>query len=218
MSPSPSPPPSPPASPPAKPAGGSGPYGSVRVTGSQAVALTFDDGPHPTYTPKVLALLRQYRVKATFCMVGTEAKRYPQLVQAIARDGHALCNHTWHHDFKLGKRSVSQIRSDLARTNAAIRAAVPGARIEYFRHPGGNWTPNAIAVARQLGMRSIHWAVDPQDWRKPPAGTVASRVINSTRAGSIVLMHDGGGERGNTCAALRSILPNLKRRFTLVAL
>lgn len=197
---------------------GDGPYGTWRTTGDDYVGLTFDDGPDPTYTPQVLALLRQHEVKATFCLVGVNVKAYPELVRAIAADGHTLCNHSWNHDFKLGSRSRSAIRADLERTNDAIRDAVPGADIRYYRQPGGNWTKAVVAVARELGMTSLHWEVDPQDWRRPGARSIANQVISGTGGGAIVLLHDGGGNRQGTVDALRSILPALTRRFTLAAL
>lgn len=195
-----------------------GPYGSRSTTGSHEVALTFDDGPDPQYTPQTLALLRQYQVRATFCLVGVNVQQYPDLVRAIAADGHTLCNHSWSHDLSLGRKSRAEIEADLVRTNEAIRQAVPGARIAYFRQPGGNWTPRVVSVAHELGMTPLHWAVDPQDWRRPGAGSISATVTGATSSGAIVLLHDAGGNRQQTVTALRSILPNLTRRFTLIAL
>lgn len=197
---------------------GGGPYGSRSTTGSHEVALTFDDGPDPDWTPQTLALLRQYQVRATFCLVGSNVARFPELVRAIAADGHTLCNHSWSHDLSLGQRSRARIVADLVRTNEALREAVPGARIAYFRQPGGNWTPSVVAAAHQLGMTSLHWAVDPQDWRRPGAGSISARVTGGTFGGAIVLLHDAGGDRRQTVHALRTILPNLIRRFALAAL
>lgn len=195
-----------------------GPSGSRLTTGSHEVALTFDDGPDPHYTPQVLDLLRRHGVTATFCLVGENAQAYPELVRAIAADGHTLCNHSWKHDFRLGSRSRAAIRADLARTNEAIRAAVPDARIAYYRQPGGYWTDRVVAVAAELGMTSLHWTVDPQDWRRPGAGSIAAQVTSGTADGAIVLLHDGGGDRAGTVAALRPILTDLTRRFHLTAL
>jgi peptidoglycan/xylan/chitin deacetylase (PgdA/CDA1 family) len=200
------------------PAEEDGPYGSRMTTGSREVALTFDDGPDPHYTPQTLALLRKHQVKATFCLIGTNVRRYPELVREIVADGHTLCNHSWDHDITLGSRSRQVIEADLMNTNEAIRKAVPGARIAYYRQPGGNWTYGVVAVARELGMTSLHWAVDPQDWTVPGAGSIYATVTADTAAGDIVLLHDAGGNRAGTVAALRSILPNLNRRFYLEAL
>jgi len=195
----------------------------VTTTGTDAVALTFDDGPDPEYTPQLLGMLRQHGVKATFCLVGSNAQRHPELVQAIARDGHTLCNHTWSHDLRLGTRSADLIRADLQRTNDAIRQAVPGAAVPYFRHPGGKWTPAAVSVARELGMSSIGWQVDTDDWNTGGYGAglkqhIVTVVNGQTKPGSIVLAHDGGGDRKATMAAFRELLPGLAGRFTLVAL
>lgn len=212
--------------PPAREDAPSSPAGfSVRkTTGSDSIALTFDDGPSP-FTAPILALLRQQGVKATFCLVGARVAVRPELVRRIVADGHTLCNHTWSHDLKLGTNPTDEIREDLARTNAEIRRAAPGASIKYFRHPGGNFTPRAVSVARQLGMTSIAWNVDPEDWdtKTHPAGPeMADHIVKflqgNARPGAIVLAHDGGGDRSGTVAACRRLLPLLKEQYTLAAL
>ncbi|GHJ48665.1 hypothetical protein Cs7R123_60070 [Catellatospora sp. TT07R-123] len=197
-----------------------GPSGSRYTTGTPEVALTFDDGPDPTFTPLVLALLHEYRVKATFCLIGVNVVKYPQLVRDIVAQGHTLCNHSWSHDLKLGGRDRGDIVADLRRTNRAIRAAAPGARISYFRQPGGAWNDRLVAAARELGMTALHWQVDPRDWALPlkRAAEIAALVDGAVRDGSIVLLHDGGGDRGGTALALRTILPTLSARFHLAAL
>jgi peptidoglycan/xylan/chitin deacetylase (PgdA/CDA1 family) len=199
--------------------------GVMKTTGSSGVALTFDDGPSPEYTPQILGLLRKYGVKATFCLIGVNVRAHPDLVQAIVRDGHTLCNHTWTHDLSLGKRSADVIRSDMQRTNDEIHQAVPGAPIKYFRHPGGNFTPLAVRIAAELGMASIGWTVDPRDWDTggrgtgaPMTGHIVDAVQRYTAAGAIVLSHDGGGNRQCTMDAYRTLLPYLTEHFTLVAL
>jgi peptidoglycan/xylan/chitin deacetylase (PgdA/CDA1 family) len=182
------------------------------------VALTFDDGPHPQWTPQLLDLLREQRVKATFCVVGTEVREHPELVARIVREGHTLCNHSWHHEMDLGSRPLDEIRANLRRTNEAIQRAVPGATVSYFRQPGGRWTPQVVQVATELGMTSIDWDVDTRDWAGDPASALVERVTSHTRAGSIVLLHDGGGDRAATIEACRSFLPALLSRFRLIAL
>ncbi|WP_234359445.1 polysaccharide deacetylase family protein [Plantactinospora sp. BC1] len=204
--------------PPRLPAEQDGPHGARISTGASYVALTFDDGPDPRYTPQILAALADYHVKATFCLVGENAQAHPELVRAIVAEGHTLCNHSWRHDIGLGSRPSASIRADLVRTNEAIRAAVPDARIDYFRQPGGAWTASVVAVARQLEMTSLHWAVDPQDWTRPGAGAIAARVSAGVRPGAIVLLHDAGGNRQGTLVALRWLLPDLARRYALAAL
>jgi peptidoglycan-N-acetylglucosamine deacetylase len=193
---------------------GTGPAGSLRTTGSASVALTFDDGPWPQTVP-ILDLLAQYHVKATFCLIGRQVAEYAAIVRRIVAEGHTLCDHTWAHDLRLGTRTPDQIRGDMQRTLDAIHAAVPGARVPYFRCPGGNWNPEVVSAAASLGMISVHWNVDPQDWRRPGVGPIIGTVTARTRPGSIVLLHDGGGDRSETVVALRTILPNLLQRFTL---
>ncbi|GAA1896903.1 polysaccharide deacetylase family protein [Asanoa iriomotensis] len=195
-----------------------GPFGSRTTTGTVQVALTFDDGPDPTYTPEVLALLDEYNVKATFCLVGEMVVQFPELVREIVDQGHTLCNHTWNHDVTLGTKSKAVIRADMVKTNDAIHAAVPDAKISYFRHPGGAWTQAAVDVAKELGMSSLHWTVDTQDWTTPGAAAVEKVLTTDTALGSIVLMHDAGGKRENTVDALKDMLPKLEEQFALAAL
>jgi peptidoglycan/xylan/chitin deacetylase (PgdA/CDA1 family) len=195
-----------------------GPFGSRRSTGTSDVALTFDDGPDPVWTPKVLELLRKYQVPATFCVVGSNAEQFPELIRMIVAEGHTLCNHSYHHDLGLGLMPPAAIRANLTRTNQAIQRAAPGTKVSYFRQPGGNWTPSVVDIAKQLGMSSLHWRVDPQDWRKPGAHYISGYISSDTTSGSIVLLHDGGGDRHGTVDALRTLLPSLVARFPLAAL
>lgn len=189
-----------------------------RTTGKRAVALTFDDGPHPVWTPKILDELRAAGVRATFCLVGRQAEKHPDLVARIVREGHTLCNHSWNHELDLGTRSEAAIRANLQRTNKAIRQAVPGAKIRFFRQPGGNWTPAAVNVAKELGMISLHWAVDPRDWAGPSADVIEQRVAEKAKPGAIVLLHDGGGDRSATLAACPGIVRTLKQKYGIVLL
>ncbi|GAB2598491.1 hypothetical protein Aab01nite_74510 [Paractinoplanes abujensis] len=200
-----------------------GPAGSHVLTGTKGVALTFDDGPDPAETPKLLRLLAKHHVKATFCLVGSNAQRHPELVRQIVAGGHTLCNHTWNHSLKLGKNPAPKIRADLQRTNAAILRAAPQAKIKYFRAPGGNFTPRLVAVAQQLKMTSIYWDVDPRDWSHRKGETSAAhqaKVISSVarhcRPGAIVLSHDYA--QPDTIKAYKKLIPWLKKRYTLVAL
>ena len=200
-----------------------GPANSATKTGTAAVALTFDDGPDPVETPKILDLLAQYHIKATFCLVGQNVAAHPDLVRRIVAEGHTLCNHTWKHSLTLGKQKPAAIRADLQRTNDAIRAAAPGAQIKYMRAPGGNFTPNFVRAAADLGMASIYWQVDPRDWDHPAGESdsahkakVIAAVKKHVRKGSIVLSHDFG--QPDTIAAYRSLIPWLQQRYKLVAL
>jgi peptidoglycan-N-acetylglucosamine deacetylase len=202
------------------PAPGHGPGHSLRTTGTAAVALTFDDGPDPVQTPRILALLAQYQIKATFCLVGKQAQKHPDVVRQIVAAGHTLCNHTWDHSLTIGKDDPAKIQQDLARTNAAIRAAVPGARIPFFRAPGGNFTDQLVAVAANDQMASLYWEVDPRDWDHPTGedatkhiDKVVAEVREHVRPGSIVLSHDFN--QPDTIAAYAKLLPWLKQNFQI---
>jgi peptidoglycan/xylan/chitin deacetylase (PgdA/CDA1 family) len=200
------------------PRGTLGPLGTKRLTGSKAVALTFDDGPHPEWTPKVLDRLRAERVKVTFCLIGKQVRRYPALVARIVREGHSLCNHSWQHDLNLGEKTEEEISADLARTTRQIRQAVPGVAVPYYRQPGGNWTPEVVEVSKKQGMVPLHWDVDPSDWEEPGARVISERVAQQARAGSIVLLHDGGGDRSGTLAASPEVIRTLRSEYGIVRL
>jgi len=200
-----------------------GPANSLMKTGKAGVALTFDDGPDPVQTPKLLDLLAEHGVKATFCLVGRNVAAHPDLVRRIAAEGHTLCNHTWQHSLTLGKKKPAVILADLQRTNDAIRQAVPGAEIKYMRAPGGNFTKRFVAVAADLGMTSIYWQVDPRDWDHPKGETDAAHVTKvveavqkRVRKGSIVLSHDY--QQPDTITAYEQLIPWLQDRYKLIAL
>ena len=199
---------------------GQGPGHSLRTTGSKAISLTFDDGPDPVQTPKILALLDKYQVKATFCLVGQNVQKHPEIVREIVAAGHTLCNHTWNHSLTIGKDQPAAIQADLARTSAAIQAAAPGAPIPFFRAPGGNFTDRLVSVAKSNGMTSLYWAVDPRDWDHPTGeddsahiARVIAEIHKSVQPGSIILSHDFN--QPDTIEAYGKLLPWLTANFTL---
>jgi peptidoglycan-N-acetylglucosamine deacetylase len=191
--------------------------GVQRRVAGEGLALTFDDGPDPRWTPAVLDLLRRHRVKATFCVVGQHVAAHPELVRRIADEGHALCDHTWTHDEALASRPTAIVRTELRRTYDAVVAATGGRKPVYFRAPAGRWSHSVVAEARRLGLRPLGWSVDPADWREPPPAAIASQVLKGATPGAIVLLHDGYGHRAASVAALETILVALaERRLDLV--
>jgi membrane peptidoglycan carboxypeptidase len=172
------------------------------------LALTFDDGPSD-YTPAILDLLATYHIKATFCMVGEQVDAYPKTVRRIVAEGHALCNHSARHD-DLGGLAPDEIRDDMASADAAIGRAAPGATVTYFRAPYGDWGASA-KVAAQLGHTPLGWLVDPDDWMLPGADVIAGRIEQQLTPRAVVLVHDGGGPRDQTIAALKKAIPKLLR-------
>ena len=170
------------------------------------LALTFDDGPSQ-YTPEVLDLLKQYGIKATFCMVGENVSWYPEIVRRIVAEGHSLCNHSMHHD-DLGIISAEKSRADIAATDEEIAKAVPGETVTYYRAPYGDFGPSA-KVAAEMGHTPLGWLVDPDDWLLPGAETIASRIEKQLTPRAVVLVHDGGGDRQQTIDAMKILIPKL---------
>ncbi|MCQ4081059.1 polysaccharide deacetylase family protein [Streptomyces sp. RB6PN25] len=175
--------------------------------GPHAIALTIDDGPHPEWTPQVLDLLRRYGITATFCQVGAQVSAYPGLVRAVAAEGHLIANHTWTHA-DLARASAATVRSQLERTSDEIEK-VSGHRPALYRAPYGAWSKQTLSTCRELDMRPLDWSVDPRDWSRPGTSRIVERIMAHTHPGSIILEHDGGGDRSQTVAALRVVLPRL---------
>lgn len=177
---------------------------------SPEIALTFDDGPNPSYTNQILALLKQYDVKATFFVIGSEAAAYPTLVRQEYQQGHVVGNHTWTHP-NLTTLSPAAVRNELQSTLGEIEADT-GALPTVFRPPGGNFTSTVQSIAASLGLSTILWNVDPRDWSRPGTDVIIQRVLDTVHNGSIILMHDGGGDRSQTVAALPTIITTLEQR------
>ncbi|MGW7520715.1 polysaccharide deacetylase family protein [Streptomyces sp. NPDC054796] len=176
------------------------------------LALTLDDGPDPTWTPKVLDLLRQERVKATFCLIGPNAERHPDLVKRIVAEGHRLCDHSMHHDTGMDQKPVSYQSKEILDAKRMIDKASGGAPLRYYRAPGGAFTPESRKIAAKNGMRPLGWTADSDDWRLPGAETIVGTVRQQVADGArIILMHDGGGDRSETYAALATLIPQLKQ-------
>jgi len=181
----------------------------------KTVALTFDDGPDPRNTPQVLQILRASGIKATFCVIGFEARAFPDLIAAIHADGHVLCDHTESHPY-LDRIPGPAVDAQLA-SPAAYLAQLVGRGPAFMRAPYGALNPNVIAIAHRRGLRVLGWSVDPSDYQRPPPGTIVSRVLSQVHPGAIVLMHDGGGDRSPTIAALPAIIAALRAQgYTFV--
>ena len=203
----------------AAPARAGGPTPTVVDTArghGDVVSLTFDDGPNPPDTLRLLDVLRRRHVRAVFCLWGDHVREHPEVVRRIAAEGQVLCNHSMHHD-DLSVLTPEQIRADLVETSALIRRAVPHARIPYFRAPYGSWgqTPQ---VAVELGMQPLGWRLAITDWEPPGTDVLVQRLRDGITPGAVVLLHDGGGDRSQTVEAVDRIIPELRAqgwRFTL---
>lgn len=184
--------------------------GSKGVNGAKVVYLTFDDGPSPAYTPKVLAILNRYGVRATFFEIGENVAAHPSLTAQVARQGHSVQNHSWSHP-DLRRLSASSFNAQVGDTDRAIRAQT-GRTPKCLRPPYGAVNIAVRSRAAALGKQVVLWSVDPADWSRPGTGAIQSRVLKNVRPGSVILLHDGGGDRSQTVAALPTILSTLKAR------
>ncbi|MGW0860625.1 polysaccharide deacetylase family protein [Streptomyces sp. NPDC002690] len=180
--------------------------------GAKGVNITIDDGPDPVWTPKVLQLLKENGVKATFCMVGTQAKAYPDLVKAVVADGHRLCDHTVSHDTTMDKKSEAYQRQQILDAERMITEASGGVRPMYYRAPGGAFTPYSRQLAASRGMRPLGWNVDTKDFEHPGVETIVATVKSEIADGPTILFHDAGGDRAQTLDALSEVLPWLKEQ------
>jgi len=175
--------------------------------GPKGIALTIDDGPNPIYTPQVLRLLEKYRVNATFSMIGMEVDTYPGVAREVAAAGHVIANHTWSHP-DLAIMAPSAVADQMKRATAAIHKET-GRVPTLFRAPYGAWSPAVMSQCARSGMTPVDWSVDPRDWSLPGTASIVSNIMTNTRTGSIILEHDGGGDRSETVAALKIVLPRL---------
>ena len=173
------------------------------------IALTFDDGPS-TFTLRILSVLQQEGVRATFFEIGHQVQASPSLAREVSQAGDVIGNHTWNHP-NLTLLAPSQVRWQLSRTSAVI-LRVTGVSPRLFRPPYGAINATVREIARQLGLRPVLWSVDSLDWERPGVATIVSNVLNNARSGSIVLMHDGGGDRSETVQALPNIINGLRQR------
>lgn len=174
----------------------------------QWVALTFDDGPNYRYTPDVLALLQRYGAVATFCMVGDQIPGNEALIREVVAAGMALCSHTRTHDVDLRNQPLDQIVSEIVGAQDDL-VAVAGVPVRYFRAPGGHWSPLILEVAATHDMQPLGWSVDPQDWTQPGVEAILDAIDRQLQPGGVILLHDGGGNREQTLAALEVLLPRL---------
>jgi peptidoglycan-N-acetylglucosamine deacetylase len=173
---------------PAKSAGSKISWSSVEVDGPY-IAMTFDDGPHATNTPKLLDLLAKKHIRATFFLVGECAQQYPEIVKREVAEGHEVANHSWSHP-NLMKMSDDAVRGQIKRTEDAIVAAC-GVKPVLMRPPYGNLTTRQRqTVHDEFGYKIILWDIDPLDWKYRNAAHVAHEIIAHTQNGSIILSHD----------------------------
>lgn len=185
---------------------------SVSVPGNY-VAITFDDGPSASLTPRVLDILKRHGARATFFVLGQNASRNPSILARAAAEGHEIGNHTYSH-IKMTGSSQETVCSEISRTNSAIKAAI-GTTPKVMRPPYGAINSSLVSLMyHNYGLKSILWNVDTNDWQRPGVSVVVKRAVSGARPGSIILLHD---IHSSTVEAVEGIVTGLKARgFELV--
>lgn len=175
------------------------------------VALTFDDGPSPRYTLKILSLLREHQAHATFFVLGAHVELYPRVVQATLREGHEVGNHSFDHP-RLSKSDEPSRERELERTT--VNLDLLGCKARLFRPPFSDYDGRLVAYLNHTNRRLVLWGIDSGDWRGLPAETIAHNVLSRVRPGAIIIFHDSNenerADRNPTVEALKEILPGLK--------
>lgn len=197
-----------------------GPVITEGQTDRKIVALTFDDGPYPPYTDQVLDILQEYRVPATFFLIGRNAEKHPELVKRILAEGHQLGNHTYNH-VDLLKAERPEIVREIEKTEKTI-ADITGQRPQVVRPPHGFRDPVVLEVMSERHLKVVEWSVMSRDWTNPGVDVIVERTVSKVKNGSVILLHDGDGiagtaSRAQTVEAVRHIIRELSARgYTFV--
>jgi chitin deacetylase len=173
------------------------------------IALTFDDGPWPGYTAQILEILKKNNIKATFFVVGQVLQNYPDLGKRIVNEGHIIGNHTWHHWYHFFNKQAAALEID--RTSDLIYKTT-GTKTTLFRPPGGILHNGLAAYAQSKDYTVVMWSADSIDYALPSPPVLVNRVLKQATPGGIVLLHDGGGPRKNTVAALPTMISKLRKK------
>lgn len=181
-------------------------------TDKKWIALTFDDGPNPVYTPQILDLLKAYDAKATFFVLGNRVKKFPRIAIREVNEGHEIANHTFDHHFSM-HLSPSELKREIKETQEAIFDITEQIPL-VFRPPGGFYDKALLDLAQRDHLKVVMWSwyQDTKDWMKPGVDKIVKTVLTNIHNGDIVLFHDLEGDCSQTVAALQIILPELKRK------
>lgn len=183
---------------------------SHRKNEKMMIALTFDDGPHPRYTPKILDILKKYDIKATFFEVGENVISYPDVSRRCLDEGHEIANHTFSH-MNLSNHSFEDICHEISAAENTIYENLE-IRPKLLRPPGGLYGINVMRAAAELDYTIVLWNIDTRDWAHTPAAAISKKVLENIKPGDIILMHDYIGKNSPTPDALRQMIPILLKR------
>jgi peptidoglycan/xylan/chitin deacetylase (PgdA/CDA1 family) len=177
--------------------------------GQKVIALTFDDGPWPGSTAKVLDILKKNNIKGTFFIVGQMLKQHPDLGQRIVIEGHVIANHTWTHRYHFMNPQVAAYEVE---STSDLIFQTTGVKTTLFRPPGGMMNNGVAAYARNQKYTIVMWSADSVDYSHPTLPRLISNVTRASKPGGIVLLHDGGGNRSRTVQALPQIINHFKKQ------
>jgi peptidoglycan/xylan/chitin deacetylase (PgdA/CDA1 family) len=175
----------------------------------KVIALTFDDGPWPSSTAKVLDILKKNNIKGTFFVVGQNVKNYPDLSKRVVAEGHIIANHTWHHWYHYMNAQAAAY--EVANTGDIIYQTT-GVKTSLFRPPGGIMSNGVAAYAKNNNYAIIMWSADSMDYSRPGVPKLINNIFREAKPGGIVLMHDGGGDRSRTVTALPEIISKFRKQ------
>jgi len=175
---------------------------------ARQIALTFDDGPSIRNTEEILAILKEYDIRATFFVIGENAEAEPERIRKIHEAGHEIGNHTYTHAY-ISKIEKEALREEILKTENVLKE-ITGEAPCVFRPPGGDYDEESLAVLEEMGYKSILWSLDTRDWSMPRSDAIASKIEENAVGGDIILFHDLNDKRLPTPEALKRILPYLK--------
>ncbi len=171
------------------------------------IALTFDDGPHPDYTPKILDILKQNKIKATFFVIGMMCEKYPDLVKAELAAGHCIGNHTYHH-VNITKIPIGYVATEIKACGEVVKN-ITGKPMHLCRPPGGDYNDKVAQVCEALGYTVVLWTDDPGDYKDPGGKVLMERLTSRVGNGGIILVHDGVQE---TLDILPKFIQTMKKK------
>jgi peptidoglycan/xylan/chitin deacetylase (PgdA/CDA1 family) len=175
-------------------------------TKEKMVALTFDDGPHPVFTPLILDLLAKYDAKATFFVTGKKAILYPEILRREVKEGHEVANHTYNH-INNPNISATKLSSEIVKTDRIIQKII-GYKPVLYRPVAGHYNDVIVNTAVKNGKLVVMWSwhMDPKDWNNPPASKIIKRITNGIRPGNIIVLHDWHGtELSQSCQTVLAL-------------